>query len=77
MNSVFVVAINLEKDDSTVRQLVALHDAQFVLTREQGFASWTKLKAYADQGVRLTTQSTVCGKLSGMGLTSVCARDIN
>jgi hypothetical protein len=30
----------------TVRQLVALHDTQFVLAREQGFASWPKLKAY-------------------------------
>ena len=29
------------------RQLVALHDAQYVLAREQGFSSWTKLKAYA------------------------------
>jgi ankyrin repeat protein len=31
-----------------VRQLAALHDAQFVLAREQGFASWPKLKAYAE-----------------------------
>ena len=35
-------------DEGTVRQLVALHDAQFVLAREQGFASWPKLKAYAE-----------------------------
>jgi ankyrin repeat protein len=35
-------------DDATIRQLVALHDAQFVLAREQGFASWPKLKAYAE-----------------------------
>jgi ankyrin repeat protein len=35
-------------DEGTVRQLVSLHDAQFVLAREQGFASWPKLKAYAD-----------------------------
>ncbi|HLK22546.1 MAG TPA: ankyrin repeat domain-containing protein [Bryobacteraceae bacterium] len=35
-------------NDESVRQLVALHDAQFVLAREQGFASWTKLKAYAE-----------------------------
>ena len=35
-------------DDATVRQLAALHDAQFVLAREQGFASWTRLKAYAE-----------------------------
>ena len=35
-------------DDATLRQLVALHDAQFVLAREQGFASWPKLKAYAE-----------------------------
>ncbi|MBV9613649.1 MAG: hypothetical protein JO091_14335, partial [Acidobacteriaceae bacterium] len=31
----------------TLRRDVALHDAQFVIAREQGFASWTKLKAYA------------------------------
>lgn len=35
-------------DDGTVRQLVSLHDAQFVLAREQGFASWPKLKRYAE-----------------------------
>jgi len=35
-------------DDADVRQDLALHDAQFVIAREQGFASWTKLKAYAD-----------------------------
>ena len=35
-------------DEATVCQLVALHDAQFVLAREQGFASWPKLKAYAE-----------------------------
>lgn len=34
--------------EATVRQLVALHDAQFALAREQGFASWPKLKAYAE-----------------------------
>ena len=34
-------------DDATLRQEVALHDAQFVVAREQGFASWTKLKLYA------------------------------
>ena len=32
-------------DDAGVRQDVALHDAQCVIAREQGFASWTKLKA--------------------------------
>lgn len=37
-----------EADDGAVRQLVALHDTQFVLAREQGFASWPKLKAYAE-----------------------------
>ena len=36
-----------EADERAVRQLVSLHDAQFVLAREQGFASWPKLKAYA------------------------------
>jgi ankyrin repeat protein len=35
-------------DEATIRQLVALHDAQFALAREQGFASWPKLKAYAE-----------------------------
>src|SRR5208283_1127557 len=35
-------------DEATVRQQVALHDAQFVIAREQGFASWPKLKAYAE-----------------------------
>ncbi|HVN07044.1 MAG TPA: ankyrin repeat domain-containing protein [Bryobacteraceae bacterium] len=35
-------------DDATVRQEVALHDAQFVIAREQAFASWTKLKLYAE-----------------------------
>ena len=35
-------------DDATLRLQVALHDAQFVIAREQGFASWTKLKAYAE-----------------------------
>ena len=35
-------------DDPTVRQEVALHDAQFVVAREQGFVSWTKLKSYAE-----------------------------
>jgi ankyrin repeat protein len=34
--------------DTTVRQDVALHDAQFVVAREQGFASWTKLKVYTE-----------------------------
>ncbi len=37
-----------EVDEATIRQLAALHDAQFVLAREQGFASWPKLKAYAE-----------------------------
>ena len=35
-------------DDATARQLVSLHDTQFALAREQGFASWPKLKAYAE-----------------------------
>ena len=39
-------------DDATVRQETALHDAQFVIAREQGFASWTKLKAYAEAAPR-------------------------
>jgi ankyrin repeat protein len=37
-----------EADVSRLRQLVALHDAQFALAREQGFASWPKLKAFAE-----------------------------
>jgi ankyrin repeat protein len=40
-------------DDASVRQLAALHDAQFVLAREQGFASWTKLKTYAEPSSHL------------------------
>jgi ankyrin repeat protein len=39
-------------DEGTVRQLVSLHDAQLVLAREQGFASWPKLKAYAEPSSR-------------------------
>ncbi len=39
-------------NEDTVRQLVSLHDAQFVLAREQGFASWPKLKAYAEPSSR-------------------------
>lgn len=35
-------------DDAGIRQDVALHDAQFVIAREQGFSSWTKLKIYAE-----------------------------
>lgn len=34
-------------DEAAVRQLVSLHDTQFAIAREQGFASWAKLKAYA------------------------------
>jgi len=39
-------------DEAAIRQLVALHDAQFALAREQGFASWPKLKAYAEPSSR-------------------------
>jgi ankyrin repeat protein len=35
-------------DESRLRQLVALHDAQFTLAREQGFGSWPRLKAFAE-----------------------------
>ncbi len=35
-------------DEAAVRQLVTLHDARFVLAREQGFASWLRLKADAE-----------------------------
>lgn len=40
-------------DDAGVRQDVALHDAQFVIAREQGFASCTKLKAYVAPSLRV------------------------
>ena len=36
-------------NDAIVQQEVALHDAHFVVAREQGFASWTKLKAYVEE----------------------------
>lgn len=39
-------------DETSICQLAALHDAQFVLAREQGFASWPKLKAYAEPSSR-------------------------
>lgn len=37
-----------EADEIDIRQNVALHDAQFVIAREQGFTGWTQLKAYAN-----------------------------
>ena len=37
-----------QANDALIRQDVALHDVQFVIARDQGFASWTKLKAYAE-----------------------------
>src|SRR4029077_5057353 len=37
-----------QANNATIQQDVALHTAQFVIAREQGFASWTKLKAYAE-----------------------------
>ena len=40
-------------DDGEVRVNVSLHDAQFALARELGFASWPKLKAHADPSARL------------------------
>lgn len=40
-------------DDGEVRVHVSLHDAQFALARELGFASWPKLKAHADPSTRL------------------------
>lgn len=39
-------------DALEVRLHVSLHDAQFALAREQGFASWPKLKAHADPSSR-------------------------
>jgi hypothetical protein len=35
-------------DEATACREVALHDAQFAIAREQGFASWTKLKSYPE-----------------------------
>lgn len=35
-------------DEIGIRQNIALHDAQFVIAREQGFTGWTTLKAYAE-----------------------------
>ena len=35
-------------DDATVRGELALHDALFLVAREQGFDGWTKLKSYAE-----------------------------
>lgn len=37
-----------QAEDATLGQQMALYDTQFVLAREQGFASWPKLKSYAD-----------------------------
>lgn len=39
-------------NEATLRLLVSLHDAQFAIAREQGFASWSKLKAYAEPSSR-------------------------
>ena len=39
-------------DEREVRLQVSLHDAQFALAREQGFASWPKLKAHAEPSAR-------------------------
>ncbi len=37
-----------EIGEGDIRHLASLRDAQFVLAREHGFPSWSKLKAYAD-----------------------------
>lgn len=42
-----------EREDAELRREVALMDAQFVVAREQGFSSWSKLKAYADPAMEL------------------------
>jgi ankyrin repeat protein len=42
-------------EDAGVRQDVSLHDAQFVIAREHGFSSWTKLKAYAEPSPQVRT----------------------
>jgi ankyrin repeat protein len=41
-----------EVDDGTLRQQAALHDVLLALARDQGFASWAKLKAYAEPPAR-------------------------
>jgi len=41
------------ESEPVIRQLVALHDAQLVLAREQGFATWTRLKTYAEPSAQL------------------------
>ena len=59
--------------DAAVRQEVALHDAQFVIAREQGFASWTKLKSYAEASPRarhsrffVTDLDWIAGRVQGL-----------
>lgn len=42
-----------DRAEADVRREVALMDAQFVVAREQGFSSWSKLKAYADPAMEL------------------------
>src|SRR5580698_2729512 len=65
-------------DESAVRQLVSLHDAQFVLAREQGFASWPKLKAYAEPSSRSRHTRLFIADLPGSwrGFMVYCERDI-
>ncbi len=41
-----------EVEDAVVQRELALHDAQSVIAQEQGFASWTKLKAHAEPAPR-------------------------
>jgi hypothetical protein len=61
-----------------VRQLVSLHDTQFVLAREQGFARWPKLKAYAEPSSRSRHTRLFIADLPGSwrGFMVCCERDI-
>lgn len=60
-------------DDTAAQRELALHDAQFVIAREQGFASWTKLKAYAEPSANarhtrlfVTDMQWVAERVSGL-----------
>jgi hypothetical protein len=43
--------------------MLALHDAQLVLAREYGFASWTKLKAHIDETVAARRTRPLVGEI--------------
>ena len=56
---------------------MALHDAQFVIAREQGFASWTKLKAYVAPSFRVRQTRLYVADMQWIatGFTGFCGRD--